>query len=365
MKILFASPDLPSDRGNGSTVRSAQIWRALTTVGEVDVLQMVRGPETKLVSKPEESIGRIEFASPAMPWQTSVSKKVSALIDQATECKEYDVVVARYLRLGLFFGKKHSRVILDGDDLRKHQSQFRTSFKNRLKATLEQRARLVLTKMALPRFDHVWYVNARDQATFRARAGSLLPNVITIPEVVPELRTSEPLTAVMVGNFAFEPNHMGAQFFIDQVLPRLLDSHPTFSLDLVGKVPDEVAKIWRQKPGLRLRGFVNELVDAYSDAQVVIAPIFSGGGSQIKVIEGLSYARPVVASPFAVSGFAPHLLPEQHLLQADKPEEWAHQVVRLVENPKAAEAIGLEGRKVVQSEFSYEKMRFIVSSTLS
>jgi glycosyltransferase involved in cell wall biosynthesis len=53
---------------------------------------------------------------------------------------------------------------------------------------------------------------------------------------------------------------------------------------------------------VRFAGWTDSLVDQYEDARLVIAPLFSGGGTKLKVLEGMAAGRPVVTTPIGAEG---------------------------------------------------------------
>ena len=50
-------------------------------------------------------------------------------------------------------------------------------------------------------------------------------------------------------------------------------------------------------------GFVDSLDEAYRNAAFTIAPIHSGGGTNIKILESLAYGRACVTTPHSADAF--------------------------------------------------------------
>jgi glycosyltransferase involved in cell wall biosynthesis len=136
-------------------------------------------------------------------------------------------------------------------------------------------------------------------------------------------------------------------------------------LRLVGYCPPDDPLPCRTLPGVEVAGFVDNLASEYANADVVVAPVFSGGGTQIKVLEALAYGRGLVASPFALAGFSAYLRDGVHLRIARSAEDWADQCLALVREPQAADALGTAGRAVVARHFSLGSMEEAVAHTLN
>ncbi|RYZ58015.1 MAG: glycosyltransferase, partial [Proteobacteria bacterium] len=153
---------------------------------------------------------------------------------------------------------------------------------------------------------------------------------------------------LMVGLLEHAPNAVGLRRFVDEVLPSVRERVPGAELHAVGFHGVNFASTFGSAvdvPGLVLRGFVEDLAQEYARASVVIAPIFTGGGTQIKVIDALAHERPLVASPFAYGGFAADLKAPDHLRVARDPAEWIEHCVALLKDPAAAEALAARGHR--------------------
>jgi glycosyltransferase involved in cell wall biosynthesis len=116
-------------------------------------------------------------------------------------------------------------------------------------------------------------------------------------EAEPEAPSGPPVV-LMVGNFAYGANRDGVYLVRDQILPGVLARHPETVFRFVGReLPPDV-----RHPNIQAAGFVDDLLDEYRRASVVIAPLTMGGGIKIKVVEGLAAGRFLVATPKAMEG---------------------------------------------------------------
>jgi glycosyltransferase involved in cell wall biosynthesis len=366
MRILLVCYDSPLDRSYGAGLRTNQIWRALQRVGEVSALVVQQASRTELDSTPREGeIGRIRFRKPALPWTTPGTLHIRRLVRQATAGSRFDLVVVRYLRLAMLLeGCLDAPVIVDGDDLDKRAPSLGRAAVGRLVDAARHLARRAVTRQALRRPAHVWFVHPGDATIFRTVSGSVLPNVVEVPAGIDAAIVAAPARVLMVGKFGYAPNAEGAAYFIAEVWPLLRAAMPDLELRLVGQCPAELAQRWNATEGVRSTGFVDDLGAQYRAVSVVVAPVFSGGGTQIKVLEALGHARATVVSPFALAGFAPHLQDGRHLLVARTAREWADQCLRLIRRPDEATALAQAGRQVVLDRYSFDGMAGHVASTV-
>ena len=133
----------------------------------------------------------------------------------------------------------------------------------------------------------------------------------------------------------------------------------------VGQCPPDMAARWRAVDGVEVAGYVDDVAAEYARASVVVAPVFSGGGTQIKVLEALAYECGAVVSAFSAAGFAPNLLAGEHLLVAHDAAEWVAHCLALIDSPTQAERLGRAGRAVVLQKYSFDGMASEVKASLS
>jgi len=365
MKILFVPPTPPMDRSYGAAVRSNNIWRSLQSLGEVHTLVLIAGDETKsLPADKGHEFARIQFLKPMLPWSTPRSRAIQALVSNALQGRHYDLAVIRFVHTAMFAAPSISAdILVDADDLSKTLPTIGQSLKTRVLGNVKLRGRDLATRYLLPRYDHVWYVNPKDMQRFPVRSGSLLPNVVDIPPPSAANPTSPP-TILMVGTFGYGPNREGANYFIDEALPTIQAAIPDVRLRLVGHCPEQYVGPWQNRKGIEAAGFVDDLAKEYEGASVVIAPIFSGGGTQIKVLEGLAYGKGLVVSEFALAGFQPRIAAGTHVEVATRPKDWAERCLSLIRDPARAAALGKAGREIVREEYSFERMKRDIRATI-
>ncbi len=94
----------------------------------------------------------------------------------------------------------------------------------------------------------------------------------------------------------FYANTQGVEWFIDNVLGRVDGVH----LTVVGKGMD---RAFKASESITVNGFVDDLSDYYYSADIVVVPIFAGGGMKTKTAEALMYGSAIVASREGFEGY--------------------------------------------------------------
>lgn len=360
-RILYLTPTPVDDRSFGGAIRSNDLRRALGEVGEVGTLVLQGGPVFGI--DPAWQPGRVRtltYTARGPSWRgwrdlVRVRRCIAALIEEHRP----DVIVARYAgQAGFVPRQAWSRLIVDPDDVYKslgpeqggRLARWRMGLRNLLVARMLRRAR------------HVWLVNPRDQGRLGLARSSLLGNVVPVPPRRPLADAAVPGRILMVGFFPHPPNAQGLRFFAREVLPELRRRVPGVELHAIGKCPPDLAAELAGE--VAVRGYVDDLATEYARAALVVAPIFSGAGTQIKVIDALAHARPLVASGFACEGFAFALHDRQHLRVAgDAPADWVTVCAEVLADP-ARENMATRGHDCVAECFGPDSMLRAVRQTL-
>ena len=101
------------------------------------------------------------------------------------------------------------------------------------------------------------------------------------------------------------PNVTGLDWFFESVWPQVHKRLPELEFVIVGsKMTDEMRARWAKIDGVIVRGYVENLGEAYAAATAVVVPILTGGGTCVKLVEALSYGKKVLATPFGARGLS-------------------------------------------------------------
>jgi glycosyltransferase involved in cell wall biosynthesis len=299
-RILLVSPASPFTPQSGAQQRTALLHEALLAMGEVDVLLLepITGPSRLVSPKPgvlahgfwhQRSLGIGKFK----PDQTLNQ----ALKAEGVDLGLYSLIVGRYLnpicKLAIPPGV---RTVVDLDDwgYQYAGSKLSVRLKSAYAAWLAQRQ--------LKRFDAFFFVSQRDQARQPELESAILPNIPFNPPAQPFPHTDS-ATLLFVGSLWYAPNREGIDRFLARSWPAIKAAHPQARLLLVGAAPPAMRQAWEQHPDVSAPGFVDDLGEAYRNAAFTIAPIYSGGGTNIKILESLAYGRACVTTPHCADAF--------------------------------------------------------------
>lgn len=356
--LLFAS-DI-ADYSSGGSQRDNHLREALLSLGEVDTIIWRGGdPNTD-----KACWGAERVKSVMIPWSSSRLQRlrafftVRAVVRSALRERDYDLIVVRHFPRALAIPfSAHGKLIVDADDLRANDIE------GSLRKRLIQVLRTATYGLIGARARHVWIVDHRDAENRAVPHGksSLLHNTATAPQAKTQAPNCE-ARLLMVGLYAYPPNADGLLWFAAEVMPKLVERFPRLELHAIGKFFQPELKAL--KPPVIMRGFVENLAQEYAASDVVVCPIRSGSGTQIKVIEALMHGRPTVASEFSFNGFADQLVPDKHLLVAADADAFVEQVSRILTSPERFEAMAKEGKKASSAAYSVDAFKRHVISTV-
>lgn len=150
--------------------------------------------------------------------------------------------------------------------------------------------------------DKVILLNTRDsdllETYYHRKADLILP--MSVPDILTSreislYRDQGSLKLLFVGS-AFFANVEGVEWFIKEVYPKLKDAR----LTIVGKGMDRMSFSCTE---VNVEGYVEDLSRYYLESDIVIAPIFSGGGMKTKTAEALMFGAAIVGTTEAFVGY--------------------------------------------------------------
>lgn len=158
---------------------------------------------------------------------------------------------------------------------------------------------------------------------------------------------------LFVGALDYRANVDGLRWFFARVWPEARRRRPDLRLRLVGRRPSVAVARLARLPGVELTGEVPDVRPYLHAAEVVVAPLRIARGQQNKVLEALACGKPVLASPPALKGLG--VAPGRDAMQAETPDEWIEQLLRLRDDRPLGEQLGRNGRRYVERHHAWRR----------
>lgn len=216
----------------------------------------------------------------------------------------------------------------------------------------------------LHRFDALVTMSEDDRATVASMTDT--PAVIVANGVDTGALTPSPLpgtpTALFTGTLDYPPNAEGLRWLLREVWPLVRVQRPDAELLVVGRGgPEDL--ISAPGDGVTIAGFVPEMQPWFDRAQVVLVPILSGGGTRLKVLDGLASGRPLVSTTAGAAGVS--VQDGETILIADDPQRFADEVAGLLADPERAAVLGAAGRELAVSGYDWQAIGNTFERTLT
>ena len=106
-----------------------------------------------------------------------------------------------------------------------------------------------------------------------------------------------------------------------------------------------------QNSNITVTGWIDDIRDAYANAQIFIAPMFIGTGLQNKLLEAMAMGIPCITTSLANNALG--AVHNQSILIANTQEEFIDAIQRLKRDQELYNNIKLEARKFVNKNFNW------------
>jgi hypothetical protein len=376
MRVLLITQSSPFPPVTGARQRTSLLFRALASIGDVDVfLQDIGSPglqQSKSILEAEYNV--VEWIRPSKRQHKIAPQHGLDNLTPDRDCldalqrcltrRRYDLIIGRYvpsfLRTGAF---GYSPIILDIDDvpdmLIDDVGETSGASVNEFGLLRSELRRL------LARCNAIWSVNESDRQYQGLENAILLPNI-------PYYRYSEcqppPSTGciLFVGALKHSPNKDGINQFLDIAWPRIRSRCPQARLQIAGYgLEPQCQSNWSLIPGVDFLGFVDDLAPLYHDCVFTIVPTTAGHGTHVKLIESASFGRTSVVTTSAHRGYEKALLEDIAVLVAHNMDEFADKTISLLNNHTANCALSFQAQKAATEQYTFERFQEIVTHTVN
>jgi len=162
------------------------------------------------------------------------------------------------------------------------------------------------------------------------------------------------LSLVFTGSMDWYPNEDAALHFAETMLPQIRQEIPGVTLTIVGRKPSPRLRAAMAEAKASVTGTVDDVRPYVAQASVCVVPLRVGGGTRLKIFEALAMGKALVSTTVGAEGLP--LVPGEHYLRADEPDEFARAVVSLLHDPARREALGAAGRRLVEERYSWTQV---------
>jgi polysaccharide biosynthesis protein PslH len=386
LKILFLTNRSPYPIKDGQSRRTYNVLRGLAHRHEVCLLSLVESPEEALPASVANLTGfcekvelvpapskRLSFAmvvrllrsvfsrDPYTIWR-HYSKPYVTRLKARLKATPFDIIHCDILPLAYCVRDLHSpvRALTDHDvsylKARRLAAQSRNPFLKlflylesvklkRLESTIFAKLDLGIAVSEVDR-EHL------ERLCPRARF-AVVENGVDVRAFFPDPGALEPDALVWVGGFRQQANCDAIRFFLEDIFPLIKRQRGETKLYVVGDgIPDWLKASANADASIILTGFVDDPLPYIQRSAVFIAPILSGGGTKLKILEAMAAGKAIVSTTIGVEGIQGN--DEEHFLVADAAEAFSSCVIALLNDVALRDRLGENARRRAMETYDWE-----------
>jgi glycosyltransferase involved in cell wall biosynthesis len=378
MKILVVSLQFPFPPRTGGSQRVYQLLRQIAARHDVTLLSYARPDEQESVDAlrrelPVEIVPRdrpSQWARRAVQLRSIVSRQpfsaheyyspaLQHALDDLCTRESFDLVQLEGALLCGLDLPPDVRVILDGHNIDyevfQRMRETERSFVRRSFHRLEYLRFRRFEERAWTQVDGCTVTSDREEPIVRAAAPrtptAVVPNGVDLEYFSPSSDPVVPRTLVFNGTLEYRPNLDAAYHLVQEIWPLVRDRCPDAELAIVGRAAEADIRRLR-RDGVLVTGEVPDIRPYLQRAAVVGVPVRMGGGTRLKVVEGLAMGKAMVSTTLGCEGV--RVEDGEHLLIGDDAEAFAARVVELFDDHAGRERLGIAARGLVEREYGWD-----------
>jgi glycosyltransferase involved in cell wall biosynthesis len=210
-----------------------------------------------------------------------------------------------------------------------------------------------IEKHIINKFDAIVPISPPDLKWFRTE-GLSIPSIVVSPgyfhEEIEEYSHSDTQKVFFIGALDWLPNIYGLKWFIREVWPVIIRRIPRAEFFIAGRNASGKTISGLGGPNIFFIGETDSSAAFIKDKTVMVVPLFSGSGIRIKIIEGMSQGKSVVATAIAAEGL--DYEDRKDIFISSGPEEFADNLTLLIQNPDLRKEVGENAIKNVRKNYN-------------
>ncbi len=216
-------------------------------------------------------------------------------------------------------------------------------------------------KEACRKFDGIVAVSARDQEMLKSvfrleKVLGYVPTGVDTAYFKPDpMAVRRPHQLVFTGSMDWHPNEDAVLWFVRRIYPELKSMVPDAALTVAGRDPSpKMKQLQKEDRSISVTGSVEDIRPYMASASAMIVPLRIGGGTRIKIFEGMAMGLPVISTSIGAEGLP--LENGRNILIADDPNRFAQAAAKILLDPPAANRIAADALSLVRNRYSWSSV---------
>lgn len=209
---------------------------------------------------------------------------------------------------------------------------------------------------SLDRFDGIATITNADKDFFAGHTNTPITDIsfgIDLGKIPAPSKDYEYPSLGHIGAMNWIPNLEGIKWFLEKAWPKIHGSFPDLKLYLAGRE----MPAWIEKAGFPNVVVLGEVEDAYEfmlSKAIMLAPLLSGSGIRIKIIESMALGKAVISTPVGAEGI--NCENEKHILIAESPEDFHQAVEKCLQSREYTDELGKNARLLIEEDHDNKKI---------
>jgi glycosyltransferase involved in cell wall biosynthesis len=191
----------------------------------------------------------------------------------------------------------------------------------------------------------------------------VVPNGVDLEGITQAPLLLGPPLMLFPGTLSYDPNDDAARWIASEIAPLVRAMRPDCRFLVAGRGAEPSLAAVLRAAGVELRSPVPDMRPVLHEATAVLAPLRSGSGTRLKILEAFAAGRPVVSTTLGAEGL--DVEPGRHLLIADTAAETAAAIVRLIDEPELGPRLADAARTLVEQRYGWDAIGAQLRATLA
>ena len=374
MKLLFLTSRFPYPVEKGDKLRAYYFIKHLSQYHDIYFFAINdKQPETASINKliPYckaihievvgfiQSLGQMLLATTnSLPFQVAYFSNTRAKKKLAEFVKQHrpDKIFCHLIRMAEYADVLPANGMIDYMDAFSkgvERLSDRSVWWKRVLLKIEQKRLIKYEAKIFDRFSRHIIISAQDRQFIHHPKRDLIiviPNGVESEYYFP-VQAEKRQELLFVGNMAYPPNIDAVIYTAKKILPLVHKKNPGVRFLIAGATPvKEVRKLRSEK--IIVKGWLDDIRPVFSSSQIMIAPMLISIGLQNKILQAMAMKIPCIISRLSKNAIG---APDDCICVADEPEQYAEQILDLINHPDKASRMAERAFDFVKQNFDWER----------
>lgn len=164
-----------------------------------------------------------------------------------------------------------------------------------------------------------------------------------------------PFAISFIGSLDWAPNLEGLKWFLDEVWPTLHETFPDLEFHIAGrKTPATILAL--QLPNVTVHGEVSDSAEFLQRYPMTVAPILSGSGTRVKILDAMVSGRVVLTTEMGLEGI--DASDRKEVLVCPTPSSFIDQIRYVQRDPGKLDELSLSAQVFIQLNFDFARIGY-------